>query len=180
MSHYQAFDLNSEVLGQMVSSMTKSIFHNDIEDILKRHGMDNIDPQSWYPVQNLMEVFNEVSKNTSQVFISIGMASAQMSLESMPQIKILPFHTFFASFDSVWQSRHRNGDVGHMQYQRIDDNHLTMTFRSPYPDDIFYGAFYTYCREIRPKDKNFTVAFDEKVPTREGGGEVTIIHIHLI
>ena len=61
MSHYQAFDPKSEVTGQMVFSMTKSILLDDIKEILKRHGMDNIDPKSWYPVQSLLDVFNEVA-----------------------------------------------------------------------------------------------------------------------
>jgi hypothetical protein len=180
MSHYQAFDMKSEVLGQMAMSMTKSVLHDEIEQILDRHGMNNLDPNSWYPVQNLMEVFNEVSENTSQIFVSIGMASAQSSLQAMPQIKALPFHKFFAGFDSVWQSRHRNGDVGHLKYKQIDDNHITMTFRSPYPDDIFYGAFFTYAREFKPEGKTFKVSFDETTPTREKGGKETTIHIYLV
>ncbi len=183
MPTYQAFDPKSEIIGRTALSMTTSIMHEDIEGILERHGLKSIDPEAWYLVQSLLNVMNEVISggvNASPIFVSIGMAAARLSLEAMPpQLKALPWQTFFASYDKIWQSRHRNGDVGHVVCEQVDDHHLILRFRSPYPDDIFYGAFYTYARHFKPEGMSFKVAYDEKLLPRDRGGDETVIHSYV-
>ncbi len=183
MPTYQAFDPNTELVGRTALSMTSNIMQDEYIDILKRHGLEQIDPEAWYPVQSLLDVFNEIARggfNASPIFVSIGMAAARLSLESMPpQLKALPWQTFFTSYDKVWQSRHRNGDVGRVTTEYVDDNHLVLRFRSPYPDDIFYGAFYAYTRHFKPAGKNFSVTYDDKLLPRDKGGNETVIHIQV-
>jgi hypothetical protein len=181
-SIYQVSDPETEIVGTIVSAFTKSLLHEDIAGILQRHQLDNIDPNEWYRVQRLLDVFNEVVSegNTSSVFVSLGMAAAQVALDNMPPaLKTLPMNLFFANYDAVWQSRHRNGDVGHVKFEQVDENHIKMSFNSPYPNDIFYGAFYTYARHYCPPNKRFTVAYERIIPILEERGQEAIIHIRL-
>lgn len=182
MPRYQSFDPNAEIIGRTVSGFIKSIMHDEIDEILKRHGLDHIDPQAWYPVQQLLDIYNDIAVgiNVSPIFVSLGMAAAQIGLDGMSEeAKSLSLQAFFSNYDAVWQSRHRNGDVGHVKYEQINEDHIILTIKVPYPDDIFYGAFYTYARHFHPKNKNFSVAYDERIPTREHGGQETVIHIRL-
>jgi hypothetical protein len=179
---YQSFDPNAEIVGTTVSGFTKSVLYEDLTGVLKRHNLDNIDPTQWYPVQNLLNVYNDmaVKGNTSSVFVSLGMAAVQVSLDHMPAaMKSLTLAQFLSNYDSVWQSRHRGGDVGYVRFEQVNDNHFVMTFKSPYPDDIFYGAFYAYARHFCPRNKRFSVSYDTNHPRRDRGGEETVIHIRL-
>lgn len=182
MPRYLAFDPHAEMTGMTVLSFVRSIMHEDIAGILKRHHLDNIDPQGWYPVQPLLDVLSEISEgaNSSSIFVSIGVAAAQIVLEGMPPaMKTLSLPEFFSKYDAIWRSRYRNGDGGSIQCQQVDDNHLIVRVRTPYPDDIFYGAIYTYTRFFCPKGKTFSVAYDETAVPHDAGGEATIMHIRL-
>ncbi len=182
MPRYQAFDPQVEMIGMTASGFIKSLMHDDITDILARHHLDNIDPQGWYPVQNLLDVMSEISEgsNTTTIFVSIGMAAVEMGLEAMPAaMKSLSIQEFFSKYDAVWKSRHRNGDPGSAQYELVDENHIILRIKTPFPDDIFYGGMYAYARFFCPNGKTFSVAYDENIPRRDAGGDVTVIHIRL-
>jgi hypothetical protein len=182
MPHYQAFDPRAEMTGLSVLSFTRSILHEDIAAILKRRHLDNIDSQAWYPVQSLLDVFSEISEvsNTSSIFISIGVAAAQLGLEALPPaMKTLSLPEFFVQYEAVWASRHRNGDGGSVTCTQVDDHHLILTVKTPYPDDVFYGAIYAYTRYFCPQDKVFSLSYDKTVPTRDNGGDETLIHVQL-
>ncbi len=182
MRQYQSFDPNAELIGVTAQGLVTSILHDDIADILERRGLSKIDPQQWYRVQQLLDVFNDVAKggDASSMFVSIGMAAAEIGFDNMPaERKVMPISTFFSNYDAIWQSRHRNGDVGHVKYEQLSDDHIVLTVRSPYPDDMFYGAFYTYTRHFCPADRQFTVSYDPKITAQDQGGQETVIHIML-
>lgn len=182
MPRYLAFDPQAEMTGMTVLSFVKSIMRENITGILKRHGLETIDPQGWYPVQPLLDILSEISEspNSSSIFVSIGVAAAQLALEGvLPSMKTPTLYEFFGQYDAMWKLRHRNGDGGYVRYEPVDPNHLIIHVKTPYPDDVFYGAIYGYARFFCPKDKTFSVAYDETRPTREAGGDETIIHIRL-
>jgi hypothetical protein len=183
MLHYQSFDPQTELNGTSTEMFLKSIMHDDIEHILKHHGLSQIDPEGWYPTQAVLDVFNEVAEegvNASPTFVSCGMAAVESALAGMsPQMKSMSLQEFCANYSARWQTLHRNGDAGSVEFQLVEENHIVMTLRVPYPDDVMYGVFYAYARFFMPKGKHVTVAYDEKLPRREQGGETTVIHIRV-
>ncbi len=182
MGRYKEFEPNSQIVGMTASALTKNILYEDIEAILKQHKLDNIDPAAWYPLQNVLDILSEIASkggNASSTFVSIGMKAAELSIESMPApLKAMPIEEFYSKYDAIWQSRHK-GDVGHVQFEKVNDNHFILRLRSPYPEDIFYGAFYAYTRHYCPPNKSFSVAYDEVMLRPEFGGGEVIIHIRL-
>jgi len=182
MQRYQAFDSQAEMTGMTASSFVKSIMHDDITAILTRHHLDNIDPQGWYPVQTVLDVLNEISEgeNASSIFVSVGVAAAQLALAALPPVmKGCTLQEFFSKYDAMWKSRHRNGDAGFVHCEQVDENHLILCIKTPYPDDVFYGAIYGYVRFFCPKDKTFSISYDDQIPTRDAGGDETVMHVRL-
>ncbi|HEX2619421.1 MAG TPA: hypothetical protein VHL11_04715, partial [Phototrophicaceae bacterium] len=156
MQHYKSFDPETEMVGQTVLSLVNSIMHNDIVDILKKHGLDKIDPLGWYPVQSVLDVMSDISKgdNASPVFVSIGMAAAQLGYESMGEdARQLPIGDFLTLYSKHYQSRTRYGDAGWIEVEMENERHYVITSRLPFPDDVFYGTFYAYARLFRPANK---------------------------
>ncbi len=183
MFHYQSFDPQTEINGRSAEGLVRSVMHDDIAHILQHHGLNQIDPEAWYPLQAVLDVLNAISGegvNASPAFVSIGMAAAEASLAVMPsQTKSLSIVEFFSKYAARWPTLHRNGDVGSVEYQRVNENHVVLTLRVPYPDDVMYGTLYRYASFFKPKGKHITVAYDGKLPRREQGGEATVVHIRV-
>jgi hypothetical protein len=179
---YRSFDPQTEVMGIGLLGFTRSIVHNNLAEILARYHLDHIDPQGWYPVQTLLDVFGEISSGmeSSPIFISLGVAVSQVVLQSLTaEAKAVSLHQFFSGYDAFWKSRHRNGDMGYVNYERVSENQIIMRVRTPYPDDLIYGLIYGYARYFCPKDQTVSVAYDEHLPSRDTGAEETLIHIRL-
>lgn len=182
MPRYVAFDAETELNGNTALAFLKNIRSTDITNILKKHAMDNIDPAAWYPLQNVLNVMNDIyeSSDASTNFVSIGIAAAQLGIDSLPpQMASATLEQLLMAYPAVYQQRHQGGDAGELSVKKMNDDHYVITMRVPYPDDVFYGVMYGYVRHFRPQDRRFSLRYDPDVPRREDGGEHTIIHVHL-
>ncbi|MBC8172013.1 MAG: hypothetical protein H7X77_10085 [Anaerolineae bacterium] len=180
MPHYQSFDPATEITGLSALSLLKNIMHKDIADIIHRHGLDQIDPNAWYPLQSLLDVLSDISEgeNVTSTFVSIGMAAAQPGYDAMSeQMKAMSLGEFLKLYADVYKSRMRHGETGWIKVEQQAKNHYVLTLYIPYPDDVFYGVFYAYTRLFRPAGQGFTVKYDDKTVSREKGGEVTVLHV---
>ena len=78
-----------------------------------------------------------------------------------------------------YHMQHRKGDIGNVVTEKIDEGHFKLTDTGIYPDNLQYGVCYGFVRRFRPPGQSFRVKFDEDIPRRDEGGEVTIIHVVL-
>jgi hypothetical protein len=183
MARYQAFDPNTELTGQTALAFIKNINHREIERILKKHGLDRIDPASWYLLQRVLDVLTDISTeiNSSSNFVSIGVAAAQLNLDRMPpELRSLPIDQWLQMYcEKVYQERHRNGNAGKLTLTKESPQRLRINMHSPYPDDLMYGVLYSYTRAMRPIGKGFTLRYEDGVPRHDQGGDQTIIHIEI-
>lgn len=181
MARYQAFDPNVEVTGGSAMSFIVNMMHDRIDYILKRHALDHIDPQKWYPLQHVLDMLSEVAimSDSTNIFVSIGMATADLGAGRLPpEIQNGTFLDFMRQYPEISKNRHRGGDWGYMNVEIPNSNHVIVHCRTPYPDDLNYGIIYGYTRYFLTKaGKGFSVTFDETLPTREDGGTETVFHI---
>lgn len=179
MSRYIAFDPNTEVIGAYVLSFTTNLNHTDMQDLVKKHGLDEIDPQGWYPQQPVLDLMSDImdANNATTNLIAVGMAVAEQGYKLLPDhMRSMSLLEFFSTYEQIYPQRHRNGDVGYMKIEKIDDHHIKIHIKTAYPDDAFYGIFYGYARQFS-KGKGFMVAFDETVQRRDEGGDETVIRV---
>jgi hypothetical protein len=107
--------------------------------------------------------------------VSIGMKLVDTSV-APPGADQIPFDEALAMLNMVNRLNHRNGDIGEYVIERVEDRHVRVIARVPYPDDLLYGMFYGGTRRFLPPGTHFTVSYDD-APRRSQGGETTILHI---
>jgi hypothetical protein len=180
MPRYNAFDPATELTGMTVMALIVNIHHADIAPILERHGLDRVDPQRWYPLQSVLNVLSDVSENPDAManFVSIGMAAANIGYNALADsAKKMSLDQFFTLYGQVYQERHR-GDAGYVTSDKLNNHHLVIRMKIPYPDDLYYGVIYGYVRQFLSRSKTpFSLKYDETQPRRDQGGEETIVHV---
>lgn len=171
-------DPNAEIIGQNLLSTTIHINKESVQPFLIKHGLDQIDPEQWYPLSKWMAVLNDIAEHGggSTDFVSLGLAIAQTAVLP-PEIEKASFEEFCQGMDYAYQMNHRGGDVGHYHAEIISPKHVKVTVTAPYPDDQAYGVLYGFARRFLPKGSRFTVQYDPDVARKEEGGIETIIHI---
>lgn len=182
---YQVFEPGIEVSGVSAQALMSCIVHDQIEDLLIKYNLNHIETDAWYPLQDVLDLFNELvfTGNKSQYFVGIGIATADNTYAGLPeQMRSLSLIEFLNGYEQVYLTRQRcreGGDKGYLKPEQVNRCHIMVRMRVPYPDDLFYGIMYGLARHFRPAGKGFTVRYDPDLPRREQGGNETIIHIHI-
>jgi hypothetical protein len=183
MPRYTAFDPATEFNGTNVMAFVTNMQHEDIAEILERHGLTKIDPDQWYPLQKVLDVMSDIAdraENVSANFVSLGMAATLHGIETLPaEVKALPLMDFLMLYGKIYPTRFRNGDPGTITATKVDDTHMVIDARIPMPDDTLYGVFYGLARHFRAEGQRFTLAYDETLPRHDTGGEFTRLHLYL-
>jgi hypothetical protein len=76
----------------------------------------------------------------------------------------------------VYLMQHR-GDTGEERVEKLGDQHMRLTMRTPYPDDLPYGVVWGMARRFLPEGTQFLIKYDETEPHRDLGGEYTVLDI---
>jgi hypothetical protein len=182
---YLAFEPGAELSGKSAQALTSCIIHTEIEAILVRHNLNNIDVDAWYPVQAVLDVFSDLAATGSHVkyFLGIGMAGADNLFNNLPPwMEGVDLLQILCGYEQFYKARHRSssgGNTGYIKAEQVEENHIIARIRVPYPDDVYYGLIYGLARHFRPADKDFEVYYDVYQPRREQGGSETVIHIRI-
>lgn len=172
-------DPNLEIRGRTAYALLESINQENYRHILEQHGLSNINEDSWYRLQGILDILNDINQQGGAMmnFVSIGMAAAAHSVLP-PEMQEMPLDKFLLAYAHHYpQHLHRNGDPGEIRVETRTKNHVVLTLDTPYPDDLMYGLFYGYARRFARPGMHFTVRYDDELPRKDLGGEYTIIHI---
>jgi len=140
MRKYVAPDPNVEVAGLSLLAFIKNAQYSEIAPILEAAGFSDIDPNTWYPMQNWLNVFKAIEEehkgmNAMFDFISIGLALAH-TMPLPPQID--NFQAAIMALPKGYELSHRNGYHGEFVVE-AEENKIRVTKRTPYPDDLTFG-----------------------------------------
>lgn len=171
-------DPETELTGQTVLSLIKNINYQNIQAIIEKHGLTDIDPNAWYPLQDVLNVLKEISDATNSTFnfVSIGMTAAQLAYIP-PEMENYTLEQILRQYGKIYQMRHRNGDFGSVVVEKPSENHLKIIMDTPYPDDIMYGVMYGYARRFLPPGTRAVVQYDDTQPRMAEGGDYTVVHV---
>jgi len=176
---YISFDPDAEVAGYSMRSLILCLNQEHIQPVLEKLGLTEIDPDEWYPLQTWLDVFNEMqagSISTMFDFVSIGMKVIELA-KIPPDVANEDYEAIVLRHNDTYHNQHRGGDIGEYRVEKVDEGHIRVAVRTPYPEDFAYGVLYGQARRFLPEDTRFVVSFDENLPRRSQGGEETIIHI---
>lgn len=186
MPRYISFSPNAQVLGQTVLAFVECTNKANImpylsrQGFLGRHGFEPIRAEKWYPLQSWLYVLSDLSEESAHSamfdFVSIGMKMLETSLFPA-EFHTLSIEEVFQQWNDFYLMNHQGDDVGEFITEVIDEKNIRITARIPYPDDLFYGLFYAITRQFLPRGTRFTLSYDEEIPRRDEGGDVTIYDI---
>ncbi len=183
MQRYRAFTPGMQVQGLMIQAATKCINRDHIEPYLRQNGMlgrqDDLQPilaDRWYSLQDWLNVLTALLEESasSAMFdlVSVGMTMAEMMTEQV-DFKGMSLEEKLDSWSRIYQAQHRDGDAGEIAVHRMGNKVIWIEARTPYPDDILYGAIYAIASHHFPASAGVTVRYDDAVPRRDKGGDVT-------
>lgn len=179
MSRYTVFHPDHESRGQTLIDLANAIGAEQFLPILEKYGLTNIDPESWYPQQDLLNALSEISEHEGSMFdlVSIGMRQAE-SAPMPPNFDSLPIIEILKAASAAYALTDRGTDPGEIRCEVVDDHHVRVITRTPDPDDYLYGVTYGYMRRFaKPRGITFTVSYDLETLRREQGGQYTIMHV---
>lgn len=174
---YQLLSEDHEVVGSVVIAYRSSINIENYQDVYSRHGLDEIEPDAFYSMQKLVDVFNEIEQAPSDAmfdFVSIGMVSGEQIQKTFMENGV-SFTDSMLAIQSMHYEMNRGADVGYFKVEVAEPGYLICYMRGPYPSDLYYGAIWAAARVRELSD--FTVYYDTEALRFEDGGDETIIHV---
>ena len=177
MPKYKAFTPDVELIGSVLEGYKRAINLEAFSAYFAKHGLIDIDPDQWYPLQKLLDVFSDISEDPAFMmnFVSIGMAVATHTPLPFDHTH-MPIEVALQKFTEVTQWVNRGTDVGDIYIEILGPRHVKVIYRLAGPDEYLYGVTYGYMRRLLPKGTPFKVYFDPDTARREQGGTHTIIH----
>jgi hypothetical protein len=173
MKQFVASSDKVEVNGETVYSIIDGLgtFKKGGIQILEKQGIKDVKPGQWYNQQAWLNAFKEIaSKLGDNTLFVIGMKIPE-NAQFPPDVNTV--HKALAIIDVAYHMNHRNGEIGHYQYEPVGERSGKMVCTNPYPDSFDKGII-TFM--IRKYNLNKTVAkvfIDESQPTRKNGGDST-------
>ena len=165
MAEYIAFEPQVEVLGAAIMSVSAGLGER-ATPILQKHNLYPVNRDQWYKQQDWLDAFRELSVRGSLDLVAIGMKIPDEA-EWPPNVTTV--HEALASIDIAYHMNHRNGNIGHYEYRKIDEHNEIMVCTNPYPSDFDHGIIYGTARKFCSNPSSVRVLRDNKEPTRRNG-----------
>lgn len=169
----------TQAIGHAVLAFTDNLQAMDVQDILKKQDLTDVQPDQWYDMQKLLDVLNDVIKrgrNEMTNFVAMGVKRAETA-KMPPEAANMTLPQFLENWNKVYQMQHRNGDVGQIEAEKISDTHYRICYDIIYPDDFIYGVAWGFTKRFLPEGHPYLVEYDENITRKDQGGDVTVIHI---
>ncbi|MGF1506187.1 MAG: hypothetical protein GYB64_15130 [Chloroflexi bacterium] len=162
MKKYEATSPDVMVIGQAMLSVVSGML-DEVEPILDRYGVSEIDPEVWYPQQLFLDMFKELEQATGgNVYnlVSIGMQILEKAAMP-PDIHDIPsglnaLHAYYHM--NVCNEDPERGWTVEERAEGVYDIVCT----SPFPFDFEYGILYAMVRRFAPPGVDWTVEITER------------------
>jgi hypothetical protein len=170
MPEFVALSPNVEVLGQTVLSVVDGMgaFRSLALEILRRHGVDNPKPESWYRQQPWLDSFKEIYER-------VGKSTLNLIGRKIPENAKFPaeidtIDKALASIDVAYHMNHRGGEIGHYEFSKLAPSRAKLVCANPYPCEFDSGLILSVARRFPPAGRTPSVTHDETQPCRRKGG----------
>jgi hypothetical protein len=179
-THQAGVELRSKLNGRAMFPIVQCLHHDPIQSYLEKHGVATDDIPQEDSLSTWLSLFGDLISQKGSALLDL-VSVGQLAVEADTALVRLLEGTLSAEQSGVANYSkplaRSNGNGTNWAVDAIEDGHIQITTATPYPDDLLFGVFYGMARRFLPPTTPFTVRFDDAVPTRDRGGEVTIIHI---
>lgn len=167
MTQYIAFEPQVEVLGAAIMSVSAGLGER-ATPILQKYNLYPVEREQWYKQQDWLDAFREFSTRSMLDLLAIGMKIPDEA-EWPPDVKSV--HDALASIDIAYHMNHRNGEIGHYSYRKLNENEGIMVCNNPYPSDFDLGIVYGTAAKFSSNPASVRVTLDHREPSRKHGAE---------
>lgn len=152
---YFASSSNAQVIGQVMQAFLDNIHIEQIEPILRRHGLSEIHPDKWYAQQHFASLYRELAEENDVSLVAIGVQTIE-TLNFPPEVNSIP--SALQALQSLYQRIHRNIPTEEgWNITELEEGRIRVDFNSPYADEAAYGYLYAIAQRFCPKGHEFAV-----------------------
>ncbi len=179
---YKSPDPNTEIVGAAILGSLSVMDVEHIQPLLAKHGLGNIQPDVWYPLDMWLAFLTELSEYRGAMFdfVSIGLKIIEKTAQLMPaspEMAALPFEQRMQGINRDYHMQYRNGEVGNLTIEPAGEKHFKITDTTASPSDLIYGVMWATARLNLPPGARFTLRYGEALPRKEKGGTCTVMHL---
>jgi len=171
MAQFKALSPGVEVNGQTVLSIVDGMgaFKDAALAILKKSGIENPQPDHFYPQQAWLTAFKEIAEK-------FGPSTLTMIGKKIPENAIFPpeintIEKALSAIDMAYHMNHRGGEIGHYRYQSSGEKSARLVCNNPYPCDFDRGIIMAMSRRFAPAGKTPKIVHDDSQPCRKNGAD---------
>ena len=178
-------EVNGDTILAFVNGM--GAFKRKAISILEEKGIKDVQPEKWYPAQNYLDAFKEISEKLGEIVIKQIGRQIPENAKWPPEIKTI--EDALASIDVAYHLNHKkNGKVmfdpatgrmtegiGHYKFEKIDENSAKIICDNPYPCDFDMGIIEATASKFKPKGKIIKVIHEEGSCRKKGDASCTYI-----
>lgn len=141
-----------EVYGRSVQALLHAMEFLKLKagQVLASHGIESLEPEEWYPMQSVLDSFNDILQQ-------VGPHTTRSIGRSVPQSAVFPpainsFESALQSLDQAYRMNHRgSGDIGSYRYQPGVNKSAGMVCDNPYPCEFDQGLIEALYDRFPPK-----------------------------
>lgn len=148
----------AEVIGQTVLAFAQNLEAETVAPLLPKYGLDNIDPEKWYPHQawfNVLKDLSEMSGGGSSALVAFGRKVVETAVMP-PEIDTIP--KMLHALHAIHHMNLRNvpEEEGY-QIEEISEKHYIVYHNTPNPDDSIYGFLWGLAARFKAPGEQFVV-----------------------
>jgi len=129
-----------EVYGRSVQALVNAMEFLKLraQRVLASHGIQNLEPEKWYPMQNVLSSFEDILKQ-------VGPHTTRAIGHALPKNAAFPphidsFESALLSLDQAYRMNHRgSGDIGSYRVHNGGNRTSTVVCDNPYPCEFDQG-----------------------------------------
>lgn len=155
-------DPNIEINGHTMMAYVDNVRADILQPILTQYVDLPIDVNKWYPLQPLLHVLKTINESPSATanLVAIGVKLAEYGLEPDSMNKA-DLGVVLEHWEEHMYRNIRNGDVGRIITEKVNDQFYKVTQKNIFPDDMCYGLAYGFARSRLPLGTNFKVWYED-------------------
>jgi hypothetical protein len=160
---YKSFSPDTEIVGRSLLILFNKEYpfvSPTVQEILCRHGLENIQEDHWYKEQNCLNAFEEIETYHSSAALEL---IGYLTLSDIHDMQVTDLEADLLYFDTGYQLTHRNGALGYYELISFNEDERTavMDAFTEYPVALTKGFFTAIVRKHISKDKDCNIAVSE-------------------
>jgi hypothetical protein len=175
MVQFVSFAPGVEVLGASMMANIEGMGEKAIP-LLARHGLANLEPDKWYPLQNYLDFYKELAsmRQGGIDLVSVGQKVPEKAVFP-PQIDSI--QSAFQLLDEAYHMNHRGGDIGHYHVKLVGSRQIDIIAQNPFPCDLDLGIISGLANRFRPEKAHPIAYHDILKPCRKHGADYCVYHV---